>query len=91
MMMICRHRMGDNGNGPDPVIEHIFTHKRHTRHGYHQFYQWLSKCLLLNLMRILVAWEDNEGLDRVSEHLHMHLHLMRGVTTVEPHSRVSDR
>ena len=25
MMMISHHRMGDNGNGPDRVIEYILT------------------------------------------------------------------
>ena len=37
------HRMGDNDNGPDRVIEYILTYKRHKRHRYHQFNQWLSK------------------------------------------------
>ena len=67
-MMISHHRMRDNCNGPDRVIEYILTHKRHKRHRYHQFNQQLSKSLLLNLMKILVAPEDNKGLDRVSEH-----------------------
>ena len=33
-MMISHHRMGDNGNGPDRVIEYILTHKCHKRHRY---------------------------------------------------------
>ena len=36
-MMISHHRMGDNGNGPDRVIEYILAHRRHKRHQYHQF------------------------------------------------------
>ena len=67
--------MGENGNGPDRSIEYILTHERHKRQRYHQSNQWLSKTLLLNLMRVLVAPEDNKGLDRVSEHQYMYLHL----------------
>ena len=28
-ILICHHWMGDNGNGPDRVIEYILPHKRH--------------------------------------------------------------
>ena len=48
-MMISHHRMGDNGNGPDRVIEHILAHKSHR---YHKFNSWLSRSLLLDQMRI---------------------------------------
>ena len=75
MVMISHHRMRDNCNGPDRVIEYIFTRKRHKRYGYHQFDQRLFRSLLLNLMKVLVAPEDNKGPDRVSAHLYMYVHL----------------
>ena len=40
------HLLGDNGNGPDHLIEYILAHKRHKRHRY------LSRSLLLYRMRI---------------------------------------
>ena len=86
-MMISHHMVGDNGNGPDRVIECILTHKRHKRHWNHQYSQWSSKSLLLSLMKILVAPED-KGLDRVSEHLYMHIH--QALTDPDPSRRSSD-
>ena len=66
MMMISHHRMGDNGNGPDRVIENILaTSTTDSTHGF-------PGALFQNLMRILVAPEDNKSLDRVSEHLYMY-------------------
>ena len=44
--MISHHKMGDNGNGPDRVIEYILTHKHHKRHRNHHFNPWLSRSLL---------------------------------------------
>ena len=32
-MMTSHHRMEDNGNGPDRMIEHILAHKRHKPQG----------------------------------------------------------
>ena len=71
-MMISHQRMGDNGNGPDRVIEYILTHKLHKRHRYHQYRQWLSKSCVQYLMKTLVAPEDDTDPDRENEHLYMY-------------------
>ena len=68
MLMISHHRMRDNDNGPDRVIEYILTNKRHKRHRYqchkrhryHQYNQWLSKSRAQYLMKTLVAPEDEK-------------------------------
>ena len=91
-MMICRHRMGDNDNGPDRVIVYIHTNKRHKRHGYHQYKQWLSKSCLQYLMKILGAVEDDKDPDREEEHLCMYRHIPLMSQQLRNHrSRVSDR
>ena len=67
--------MSDHDDDQSPQDEYIFTHKASQTPPVHQFDQWLSKSLLLNLMNILAAPEDNKGPDRVTEHLYMYLHL----------------
>ena len=81
MMMISHHRMGDNGNSPDRVIEYTLTHKHHKRHRYQrfkrhlycQYNQWLSKSRLQYLMKARAAPEDDKDPDRENEHLFMYL------------------
>ena len=82
MTMISHHKdEGQRQLSRCHVIKYILTHKCHKRHRYHQFNRWLSESPLLNLVKILVAPEDNKGLDRVIEHLYMYLHLpMRSPT-----------
>ena len=66
----------DDDQSPQDGRQRAHFHaQRHKRHRYHQFNQWLSKSLILKLIRMLTDWEVNEGLDRVSEHSHMHLHV----------------
>ena len=79
--MISYQRKGDNGNGPDRVIEYIATHKTPQTPRVPQIQPMVMQEPVTVPDEILVAPEDNKGPDRVSEHLHMYLHVPMSLTT----------
>ena len=80
-------RMRENGNGPNRVIEYILTHKRH------KFNQWLSKILLLNLMKKDPGSSGGQQKSRSRERVPVHVppSADEESAAVEPQCRVSDR